>query len=406
MKQSFLAVRTDKNAPSDADSTNARLLTQAGFIRKEMAGVYSYLPMGLRVLKKIEKIVIEEMETVGAQQVGMPALTPLENWKKTGRENVDIGFHPTENTVLGWSHEEIVTPMARDLLRSYKDFPKCLFQIQTKFRNEPRAKSGLLRGREFLMKDAYSFHTNKEDLREYYEEMAKAYFKVYERCGLKSYKIESGGGEFSENISHEFSVISPAGEDEMIFCESCGFAQNIEVSGKLEKCPKCGSDLQCEKCVEVGNIFDLGSKYSDAFDFHFTDADGVQKPVIMGCYGIGVSRLLGTIVEAKADENGMIFPVSVAPFQVHIVSIKADDEAEKLETELEKAGIEVLLDDRNETPGKKFADSDLFGIPLRIVISARNLEKGVAEIKIRETGEVQEIPMEKVMEFVGGKEDF
>ena len=395
MKQSHLGIKTDHNAPADADSKNAKLLTRAGFIKKEMAGVYSFLPMGFRALKKIEKIIFDEMERVGASPLLMPALTPIENWKKTGREKVDIAFRPTENTVLGWSHEEIITPIAKHLLRSPKDFPKCFFQIQTKFRDEPRAKSGLLRGREFLMKDAYSFHLNRENLREFYEKMAAAYFRIFEKCGLKSFQIESGGGEFSENISHEFSVISPAGEDKMIFCEKCGFAQNTEILGEISKCPKCAADLKIEKCIEVGNIFDLGTKYSDAFKFFA----GGKNPVFMGCYGIGVSRLLGTIVETFADDAGMIFPKKVAPFSVHLISLRENAAAEKLSEKLENADIETLFDDRDESPGKKFADSDLFGIPLRVVISPKMREKNAVEIKIRKTGETREIPENELLDF-------
>ncbi|QQS59593.1 hypothetical protein IPN35_01770 [Candidatus Peregrinibacteria bacterium] len=402
MKQSFLAFRTDKDTPHDADSANAKLLTQGGFIQKEMSGVYSFLPLGLRSLSKIEGIIREEMNTVGAQEVRMPALTPRQNWEQTGRSNVDIAYTPTENTVLGWSHEEIVTPMAKALFRSYRDFPKCLYQVQTKFRNEPRAKSGLLRGREFLMKDAYSFHTSPEDFQKYYEEMAKAYFRIYERCGLKAYKIESGGGEFSKNISHEFSVISPAGEDVMIFCE-CGFAKNKEIiseSAKQKVCPDCQKELQESPCIEVGNIFDLGTKYSDAFKFHFSNTDGIQKHVHMGCYGIGVSRLLGTIAEIHHDETGIKFPKNIAPFQVHILSLREDQKADEIRQELEEDGFEVLCDDRDESPGKKFADADLIGIPIRIVISKRTLAENSAEVKYRATGETHYIPLIEIPRFV------
>lgn len=403
MKQSLFAFRSDNNAPHDADSVNAKLLTQGGFIQKEMSGVYSYLPLGLRSLAKIEQIVREEMNAVGAQEVRMPALTPRQNWEQTGRADVDIAYTPAENTILGWSHEEIVTPMAKALFRSYRDFPKCLYQVQTKFRNEPRAKSGLLRGREFLMKDAYSFHTSEKDFQRYYEEMAKAYFRVYERCGLNAYKIESGGGEFSKNISHEFSVISPAGEDTMIYCETCGFAKNKEVMNETEQakgCPDCGKALKESPCIEVGNIFDLGTKYTDAFKFHFSDMDGTQKQVHMGCYGIGVSRLLGTIAEIHHDETGMKFPKSIAPFQVHILSLREDQKAEDIRMELEEDGFEVLSDDRDESAGVKFADADLIGIPLRIVVSKRTLEEDSAEVKYRATGEVQNVSLKEVPRLV------
>lgn len=403
MKQSQLALRTDKDAPHDAESINAGLLTRSGFVKKELSGVYSYFPIGHRVLKKIENIIVEEMESVCAQQVLMPAITPRDRWEKTGRADVDIAYTPTKSTILGWSHEEIVTPMAKEFIRSYKDLPKCLFQIQTKFRNEPRAKSGLLRGREFIMKDAYSFHATREDFEQYYENMAQAYFRVYQRCGLESYKIEAQGGEFSQNISHEFAVVTPAGEDVMVFCKACGFAQNTEVAGDLKKggaCPKCGKIVDEAKCVEVGNIFDLGTKYSDAFGLQVQGEDGKMISVIMGCYGIGVSRLMGTVVEANHDEKGMIWPRNIAPFQVHVISLREDKTAEQVAFDLDQDGYEVLCDDRNESPGKKFADSDLIGIPLRVVVSKRTMEKESAEVCIRRTGDIQEIPLHQLPHFV------
>jgi prolyl-tRNA synthetase len=403
MKQTHFALRTDKDAPHDAESINAGLLTRGGYVKKELSGVYSFLPLGHRVLKKIEEIIREEMDSVCAQQVLMPAITPRDRWEQTGRADVDIAYTPTENTILGWSHEEIVTPMAQQLIRSYKDLPKCLFQIQTKFRNEPRAKSGLLRGREFLMKDAYSFHATREDFQSYYETMAQAYFRIYERCGLESYKIEAQGGEFSKNISHEFAVVTPAGEDTMLFCQNCGFAQNTEVAGELKKgdpCPKCSEKIDEAKCVEVGNIFDLGTKYSDAFGFQVQGADGKVIPVIMGCYGIGVSRLMGTVVEASHDEKGIIWPRNIAPFQVHILSLREDKTAEQVAFDLEQDGYEVLCDDRNESPGKKLADADLIGIPLRIVISKRTLGKESAEVCVRRTGETHELPLHQLPHFV------
>lgn len=403
MKQSRLAARTDKNAPHDAESVNAELLTRAGFVKKEMAGVYSFLPLGFRVLQKIEQIIREEMDSVGAQEGLMPVLTPRENWVKTGRADVEIGYTPTDNTILSWSHEEMVTPIAKDIVRSYRDLPLCLYHIQAKFRNEPRAKSGLLRGREFLMKDAYSFHADQADFEEYYEQMAAAYFRVFERCGLKSYRIQAGGGDFTEKLSDEFSVIAECGEDTMIYCAECGFAQNTEVAGKLTKggaCPKCGATLDQAKCIEVGNIFDLGCKFSEAFNFTFADEAGKNRPIIMGCYGIGVSRLVGTIVEASHDDNGMIWPKSVAPFQIHVLSLKEDDTAAKIVYDLIDEGYEVLFDERNESPGKKFADADLFGFPMRIVVSKRSLEQESVEVKIRATGETKLVPISQLAHTV------
>lgn len=396
MKFSRAGIKTRKNIPHDVESKNAEFLSRGGFIRREMAGVYSYLPLGRRVLHKIEAIVREEMNRVDGNEVLMPALTPLENWEKTGRANVDIAYKPTEKTVLGWSHEEIVTPLAGDFIESWKDLPISLYQIQTKFRNEPRAKSGILRGREFIMKDMYSFHVSEEDLDGYYERVKAAYFRVYERCGLVSYAIEAAGGEFTKQISHEFSVITSAGEDIMIFCPHCGFAKNKEIAEALsagDHCPNCADGvLGEEKCVEVGNIFKLGTKYTEAFGVSFTTGEGERKFPVMGCYGIGISRLAGTIVEALHDEKGILWPKSVAPYLVSIVPLGKKESgeweasflvAEKIEKELETAGIEVLLDDREGSAGGKFSDHDLLGIPLRIVISPRTLEINSAEWKER-----------------------
>ncbi|MFH0776135.1 MAG: aminoacyl--tRNA ligase-related protein [Patescibacteria group bacterium] len=398
MKLSHSLSQTSKSVAHDADSVNAKLLTQAGFVKKESAGVYSYLPFGRKVLAKIEQIVREEMNTVEGEEILMPALTPLENWKTTGRDKVDIAFHPTEKTVLGWSHEEIVTPLAKSRIKSYRDLPLCVYQIQTKFRNEPRAKSGLMRGREFLMKDMYSFHATREDFAEYYERVKKAYFKVFERCGLESFLVAAGGGEFTENISHEFQVLTDAGEDKLKICEKCGLGWNAEMA--IAKCEKCGGELIEKKGAEVGNIFDLGTKYSDAFDLNFTNEKGEQQKVLMGCYGIGVSRLVATIAEVHHDEKGLIWPESVAPFQIHLIVLGNDKkvltEAEKVYKEL-STKTAVIFDDRDLPAGAKFADADLIGIPVRAVISAKTLEKGSIEIKSRSAKEADLIALKNFL---------
>jgi len=390
MKFSRSLSQTSKTVAHDADSTNARLLTQSGFVKKEFAGVYSYLPFGRRVLTKIEKIIREEMNAIGGQEVLLPALTPLENWKKTGRDNVEIAFHPTEKTVLGWSHEEIITPLVKQYIHSYRDLPLSAYQIQTKFRDEPRAKSGLLRGREFLMKDLYSFHSNQKDLDEYYERAKEAYFKVFTRCGLESFLVEAPGGEFTKKRSHEFQVLTEAGEDKILICEKCKLAWNAELA--IEKCENCNSTLNEKKGAEVGNIFDLGTRYSDSFDFSFTNENNEQKKVLMGCYGIGVSRILAVIAEIWNDEKGLIWPKSVAPFSAHLIVLGKDEEtkneAEKIYSELTKK-IDVLFDERSCGAGEKFADADLIGIPLRIVVSPKTLEKESVEIKKRDETEAK-----------------
>lgn len=560
MRYSQLFGRTKLEAPHDSDSINAKYLTQAGFVDKLTAGVYYYLPLGLRVLEKVKQIVREEMNAVDGQELLMPSLHPVELWEKTGRNRTanEILYRTKgagdKDFVFGPSHEEAVTPLATKFVMSYKDLPFAVYQIQTKFRNEPRAKSGLLRGREFGMKDMYSFHVSEEDLNHYYERVKPAYMNVYQRCGLTAYIVEAGGGIFTDQYSHEFSVETPAGEDKIMVCKKCRVAQNLEVAtGKVHnphaaetkelamkevevvrgfnveasakahdvptskvlktviykvgdgfvgvcirgdlqineyklskflqidelrtasakeleelglvqgfispiempkvkggakhapaedrrgggltfvadhsikevknmvtganeknmdlvnvnvgrdfvienfgdfvtvekgfQCTKCAMPLEEVKAVEAGNIFKLGTKYSKNFDLYFTDEKGERKLVVMGCYGIGTTRLVGTIVEASHDEKGIIWPKSVAPYLVHLVSLGMDEavrgQAEKIYSELQKAGVEILYDDRDVSAGKKFNDADLIGIPLRLTVSNRTLKEDSAEWKLR-----------------------
>ena len=547
--------------PCDADSVNAKFLTQAGFVEKVAAGIYNLLPLGQRVLLKVNQIVREEMNRIEGQEILMPALHPIAAWEATGRDKtMDEILYRTKGAggqdfVFGPSHEEIVTPLLAKYVQSYKDLPLSVYQIQMKFRNEPRAKSGMLRGREFGMKDMYSFHTSEEDLDAYYERVKEAYFRVYERCGLKSYLIEASGGAFSDKFSHEFSVETSAGEDTILLCDASGSAQNMEIAtGKVpdpnhpeedekplemvevkrgpsvadnakahgvpesrilksviyeiegggllgvlirgdlsvnelkltkylgknirpastELLDKAGlvpgfispvnvpessgvsfvadhsianlknfvtgankpgvdyvnanigrdfvvkdftdlvevkggfgslfgdCDLREIKAVEVGNIFKLGTKFSESCDLYFTDAEGVRKPVVMGCYGIGTTRLVGTAVEASHDEKGIIWPKAIAPFHVHIVSLGADDEimkaAKSLYEEFLSAGIEVLFDDRDERAGVKLTDADLIGIPVRIVVSKRTLENDSVEWKFRSSADAQMVKLSAVQE--------
>ncbi len=565
MRYSKFFSKTRHDAPCDADSVNAKFLTQAGFVEKMAAGIYNYLPMGQRVLRKIQQIVREEMDGIDGQEILMPSLHPLELWKTTGRDKTmdDILYRTTANGnkefVFGPSHEEAVTPLAARYIQSYKDLPLSVYQIQTKFRDEPRAKSGLLRGREFGMKDMYSFHVSDADLDAYYDRAIGAYTRVFERCGLHAHIIEASGGAFTDKISHEFSVETVAGEDTVIVCDKCKKSQNSEVAtgkvkdGNLEEeaelkevdvergfsvkdnavahgvepkkilktvvyevegkglvgvvirgdlavnelklqgyfgtmvrpasaatlvdaglvqgyispvnmpdgvdisfvgdhtikslnnyvtganeqgkdyananlgrdfeigdfgdfvevngdfvCEDCDSPLQEIKAVEAGNIFKLGTIYSDAFGLSFTDSDGKSKPVIMGCYGIGITRLMGTVVEASHDDNGIIWPMSVAPYQVHLVSLANDDTVtaacDELYDTLQEAGIEVLYDDRDERAGVKFKDADLIGVPLRLVVSKRTLESNSAEWKERASADASSVDLtelvSKVKEFV------
>ncbi len=579
MRYSQLFGRTKLEAPHDSDSVNAKYLTQAGFVDKLTAGVYTFLPLGLRVLEKIKQIIREEMNAVDGQEILMPSLHPIEIWETTGRnKTADAILYRTKGAgdkdfVFGPSHEETVTPLAGKYVMSHKDLPFAVYQIQTKFRNEPRAKSGLLRGREFGMKDMYSFHTTDEDLDKYYDRVKEAYLKVYERCGLKAYVVEASGGIFSDKISHEFSVETVAGEDKIMVCKKCNVAQNLEVAvGKVNnphadekeqpmkevkaerefnieasakahnvpeskvlktviykvqpigdkgysgfigvcirgdlqinedklsrflnaqiraaspteltelglvqgfispighakvkggpihnpgeknalyfvadnsikevknmvtgankknmdivnvntgrdfvieefadfvtvekgfKCAKCDSPLEEIKAVEAGNIFKLGTKYSKDFDLYFTDEKGQRKHVIMGCYGIGTSRMVGTVVEASHDEKGIIWPKSVAPYLVHLISLGADEEvkkeAEKIYADLKKDGFEVLFDDRDVSAGKKFNDADLIGIPLRLTVSNRTLKEGAAEWKLRVEKDGKLVKLENLLKEV------
>lgn len=308
---------------------------------------------------------------------------------------------------LGWTHEEAVTPLAKKFVKSYKDFPFSLYQIQTKFRNEKRAKSGILRGREFLMKDLYSFHTNEEDLDAFYLKVKDAYFKIFERTGIKdkTFFTYAGGGDFSK-YSHEFQTLTDAGEDNIYICDKCGIAVNEEIIEDLEgKCPQCGSSqLRQEKAVEVGNIFKLKNRFSDAFGFSFLDSDGKEKPVLMGCYGVGPSRLMGTVVELCGDEKGIIWPKEIAPFAIHLISLGESDsiqnKAKEIYDYLRKHKIEVLYDDRKESAGVKLKDSDLIGIPLRVVVSEKTLQQDSVEIKRRGDEALKLIKMESLQNYL------
>lgn len=404
MRQSKYFLKTSKTKPADDTSINAILLEQGGFVHKEMAGVYSYLPLGWRVLNKIEDIVREEMDAVGGQEVFMPSLHPKANWETTGRWNsVDVLFkvksqHGYEYA-LGPTHEEIVTPMSLPIINSYKDLPLAVYQIQTKFRDEPRAKSGLMRGREFRMKDLYSFHASAEDLDEYYNKVAEAYKKVFKRLGLNALYTFASGGTFSK-FSHEFQVELESGEDTIFINDGTGEVKNQEIYSEEDR---SSGKYREAKASEVGNIFNLGTKFSTAFKLNFTDKDGVSKPVVMASYGIGTSRLMGVIVEKFHDAKGIIWPAAVAPFKVHLVALNLDKPevktaADKLYNELLEHGVEVLYDDRDTSAGAKFADADLVGIPYRIVISAKTVEKQAVEMKPRSSDETKMVEMDKLAE--------
>ena len=408
MLQSQLFTKTSRNVSSDEVSVNARLLTQAGFIDKQMAGAYSFLPLGYRVFKKIEQIIREEMDAVGGQEMIMTALQPKELWEVTKRwetsEEIMYKFEQEGSSDVGlaWTHEEAITRIAKRFISSYRDLPRYVYQLQTKFRNEPRAKSGIIRTREFVMKDLYSFHTSEADLDVYYEQVKQAYLNVFSRCGLQAMVVEASGGAFTKKFSHEFQVLTEAGEDRIIYCTACQYAQNNEVAkGKVgEKCSSCSkAELKEGKSVEVGNIFKLGTKFSEDFKLYYTAEDGSMRPVIMASYGIGPGRVMGTIVEVSHDEAGIMWPESVAPYRLHLISLGKDPEIVKAATELYQSlvshGCEVLYDDRDESAGIKFKDADLIGLPWRAVISAKTGDK--VELKARASGETELITHAKIL---------
>ena len=421
MRQSQLFRQTLRENPKDETSVNAQLLERGGFVYKNSAGVYSYLPLGFRVFEKIANIIREEMNAINGQEMFMPALVEKKYLDATGRWDVPIGFEvmgkneKTAGFVMGWTHEEVLTAIATKYINSYKDLPFAAYQIQTKFRNEPRAKSGLLRGREFIMKDLYSFHSSETDLWNYYEEVKAAYFKIFNRCGLKSIYTIAPGGVFTSSNTHEFQVMSPVGEDTILVCSKCAYAENKEIS-KLKndgKCPKCEGKIRMESAIEVGNLFPLGTKYSKAFNLQFINSKGKKEYVIMGSYGIGLGRVMGTAVEIHHDKKGIIWPKTIAPFKVHLIEISArgplrnkasetsiKKQAEKIYKNLIDKGIEVLYDDRDDkTAGEKFIDADLIGIPWRVVVSQKTLEKDSLELKERNQDKTKLIEISKFHNF-------
>ncbi|MBI4691906.1 MAG: prolyl-tRNA synthetase [Candidatus Terrybacteria bacterium] len=412
MLQSKLFPKTQKQAPRDEISANAQLLIRAGFIDKLMAGVYTFLPLGFRVLKKIENIIREEMVGAGGQEILMPALQPKENWDKTGRWETMNDLYRIKDArdkefALGPTHEEIIFPFLKKTISSYKDLPVYVFQIQNKFRMELRAKSGLLRGREFLMKDFYSFHANENDRDRYYDLMIDIYKRVFARAGVgkETYFTFAPGGTFSK-YSDEFQTVTEAGEDVVHICDKCRKAINNEIFREQRKCPQCGkSDFRKEKAIEVGNIFKLKNKFAEDFDLKFKDKDGHEKFVITACYGIGLGRLMGAVVEVNHDDKGIIWPEAVAPFRIHLLllnnELRIKNKADELYKDLQKAKIEVLYDDRDDvSAGEKFAEADLIGIPYRVVVSEKTAAQNKLEIKKRNEAKARLITKKELLKYV------
>lgn len=412
MRLTQLFTRTSKTAPADEEAKNAKLLTQAGFIHKELAGVYAYMPLGLRVIENIKKIVREEMNAIGGQEVMMTTLQPKDIFEKTDRwsdEKVDNWFKTklANGTELGMglTHEEPIVDAVSNYLKSYKDVPFYVYQIQNKFRNELRAKSGLLRGREFIMKDMYSLARSQEEHEMVYEKAVAAYYRVYERMGLGdvTYRTYADGGIFTPRFSDEFQTLSEVGEDTIYVDEAKKIAINEEIytDENLAKLGLNKADLVEKRGVEVGNTFHLETKYTDGLDVYYTDESGRQQQIIMGCYGIGVSRLMGVIAEHFSDEKGLVWPENIAPAKVYLVRIGDSDKtvqtADELYETLQRKGLEVLYDDRDERVGAKFADAELMGIPYRVTVSDRLVEVGEYELTSRKTGASEQLTYESLL---------
>ena len=424
MKQSRALIKTLRQNPKDAELISHKLLTRASFIDKALsAGIYSFLPLGWRVMQKIANIIRHEMNAIDGQEVFLPSLQPKELWRETKRwDTIDpplfkLKDRHKKDLALGSTHEEVLTDIIRRSVKSYKDLPLYIYQIQNKFRNEMRATSGLLRVREFIMKDLYSFHNNKKDLDQYYNDVIKAYKKIFTQCGLKTKIVQASGGTIGGEITHEFQTICTTGEDKLLIClprgsvsravdkafggvrpelqqgeqtgTKCNWAANLETQKtKLKTCPQCNGRLIEARGIENGHIFQLGTKYAKNMKAYYVDKNGKKKLIHMGCYGIGLGRLMATIVETHHDKKGIIWPSSIAPFDVHLIGIGNNElgnknKTEKIYSDLINVGVDVLYDDREESPGIKFADADLIGIPLRIVVSKKTLEKDSAEVKKR-----------------------
>jgi len=387
MRYSQAFPKTQKQAPKGAESINHKLLVRAGFIDQLMSGSWTLLPMGFRVVQKINDIIREELNKTGAQEILMPLLHPKEIWNETGRWDSarDIMYQLEKDEKefgLSFTHEEIVVDLIRKYQVSPKDFPIKVYHFSTKFRHEIRAKSGILRGREFMMKDLYSAHLDEEDMLKYYHEVIDAYLKIFKQLGLEVKVVEASGGVFTEKHSHEFQVLSEVGEDTIYYCDKCDFAQNDEIAKvkQGDNCPKCDGKIQTSKAIEVGNIFPLGTMYAEKMGASYKDSEGNAKPLWLASYGIGPTRILGTLVELFNDDKGIIWPESVAPYNVHLIALHSQNEnvkkfANKVYKDLEEQGIEVFYDDREAPAGEKFGDADLIGIPVRLLVSEKLGEK-------------------------------
>ena len=405
MKASNFYISTLKEAPSEAELISHQLMIRAGLVKRLGSGLYSWMPMGLRVLKKIETIIREEMNKVGAIELLMPAIQPSELWKETGRWDVfgpqmlKINDRHDRSFCFGPTHEEVITDIVRNEINSYKQLPINFYQIQTKFRDEIRPRFGVMRAREFLMKDSYSFHSDIDSLKDTYEKMYKTYTAIFDRIGLKFRAVQADNGAIGGDGSHEFHVLADSGEDEIIYDEKSDFAANIEVA----KNHPDKDNLKTCRGIEVGHIFQLGTKYSEAMKAEFLDEQGQSRPMMMGCYGIGVSRIVAAAIEQQNDDKGIIFPSSISPFEIILTPIgyHKSDQVNKstndIYSQLTKNGFDVLLDDRGLRPGVMFSDSELLGIPHRITISEKTLAEDKVEYKHRFSNESEYAPLNAII---------
>ncbi len=409
MKQSKLFTKTSKDVPADEVSKNAQLLIKAGYIHKEMAGVYDLLPLGMRVVEKIKDIVREEMNHIGGIEFIMSSMQNKKVWTDTNRwddEIVDVWFKSNlkagGEVGFGWSHEEPITEMMKNHIHSYKDMPVYVYQFQNKLRNEVRAKSGMMRGREFVMKDMYSFCADESAHDEFYNKTIESYNKVYSRLGVgdDTFVTFADGGAFTE-FSHEFQTICEAGEDVIYINREKGIAINEEVYNEetLKNLGVNADELEKVKTAEVGNIFNFGAEKCEQMGLKFSDKEGKQIPVHLGSYGIGITRMMGVMVEKFSDDNGIIWPEEVAPFKIHLINIGSEEKAEEIYSKLQEKGVEVLWDDRDKRPGEKFADSDLIGIPHRVLVSGKSIEAGGFEYKNRSESEAKIVSEEELFEM-------
>ncbi|MFH0731969.1 MAG: proline--tRNA ligase [Candidatus Omnitrophota bacterium] len=413
MRWSNALIPTLKETPAEAEVISHKLMLRAGLIRKLSAGAYTYLPIGFKVLKKTEDIIRQEMDAQGAQQILMPAIQPPELWHKTGRykdlgdDMIKFKDRSGREVVLGPTHEEVITDIARTEIRSYRDMPKILYQIQTKFRDEARPRFGIVRSKEFIMKDAYSFDCDEKGLDKSYDKMYKAYCNIFKRCGLDFIVVKADSGIMGGSESAEFMVLTESGEDIITVCE-CGYAQaqDAEKKEKNETCLQCKKKkVASKRAMELGHVFKLGTKYTKALGANFIDKDGKELPIIMGCYGIGVNRIIAAAIESHNDEKGIIWPKAISPYDVIIMPLKMGDDlislsADNLYKELTAKGIDCLLDDRDVSAGVKFNDADLIGIPLQIIIGPKGIKDGKVEVKQRGKEEKVEIALSQAVKHI------